>query len=635
MKNVLRSKKWTAVAVAVLFAVLAFVVALGIYCYTRYDSVTEATTFVEGSYSIDGGEWQTIDNEHTIEDHFHTITFKGNILPEALDADKLVTISSKNVWYTLKTPDGAVQLSHQPRTVDDDYSDYKNNFPEDGALLSREEFEGEFYNRFPFHAYASQTPGYAVQEFDAARLTAQGYPKDGEVTLEVVNPYDGFRSSFSDCFEVLVSFRQGSYLKFFYNAMPMLLMSLLICFFGIFFFPIAGFILGKVDYKYLIFGCMCFFWGLSMMSKSVSGYLNLWVTDATICMVIDVTVRYLFVISVLFYLKSNLERSITRAIANAIGSVFLAAIVAALVLHFTHIVDYYASTRTMMVFTSLSVIVMAVLLLIEASSNRRAIFLLASWTPMTLCLMIDSVNSLVHFSSLDFYVFGLAVTMIYQIVRLVLDLRRQYKEAILYQQMQKELYEAKVAVMVSQIQPHFLYNSLSSIAMLCKLDPDTAQKATIAFTKYLRGNMDSLKQTAPVPFQRELDHLEKYLYIEKLRFGDKLNIAYDIQATDFSVPLLSVQPLVENAVKHGVGMKEDGGTVTIATRETQDSFEIIISDDGVGFDAAAQKNDGRSHIGMENTRRRLMDMCGAEVVIDSVPGKGTVAKVIIPKEDKP
>ncbi len=289
----------------------------------------------------------------------------------------------------------------------------------------------------------------------------------------------------------------------------------------------------------------------------------------------------------------------------------------------------------MMVFTSLSVIVMAVLLLIEASSNRRAIFLLASWTPLTLCLMIDSVNSLVHFSSLDFYVFGLAVTMIYQIVRLVLDLRRQYKEAILYQQMQKELYEAKVAVMVSQIQPHFLYNSLSSIAMLCKLDPDTAQKATIAFTKYLRGNMDSLKQTAPVPFQRELDHLEKYLYIEKLRFGDKLNIAYDIQATDFSVPLLSVQPLVENAVKHGVGMKEDGGTVTIATRETQDSFEIIISDDGVGFDAAAQKDDGRSHIGMENTRRRLMDMCGAEVVIDSEPGKGTVAKVIIPKEDKP
>ena len=101
-----------------------------------------------------------------------------------------------------------------------------------------------------------------------------------------------------------------------------------------------------------------------------------------------------------------------------------------------------------------------------------------------------------------------------------------------------------------------------------------------------------------MPFERELDHLEKYLYIEKLRFADKLNIAYDIQCTDFELPLLSIQPLVENAVKHGVGMKEDGGTVTIATRETDKAYEVIISDDGVGFDTEAKKNDGRSHIGM-------------------------------------
>ncbi|MBQ1716490.1 MAG: histidine kinase, partial [Ruminococcus sp.] len=165
------------------------------------------------------------------------------------------------------------------------------------------------------------------------------------------------------------------------------------------------------------------------------------------------------------------------------------------------------------------------------------------------------------------------------------------------------------------------------------LDPDTAQKATITFTKYLRGNMDSLKQTLPVPFERELDHLEKYLYIEKLRFADKLNIAYDIQCTDFELPLLSIQPLVENAVKHGVGMKEDGGTVTIATRETDKAYEVIISDDGVGFDTEAKKNDGRSHVGMENTRRRLKDMCNADVEITSVIGEGTVARVIIPKEN--
>ena len=187
--------------------------------------------------------------------------------------------------------------------------------------------------------------------------------------------------------------------------------------------------------------------------------------------------------------------------------------------------------------------------------------------------------------------------------------------------------------MVSQIQPHFMYNALSSIAMMCTIDPKTARKATTTFAKYLRGNMDSIKQTNPVPFTQELEHLKKYLYIEELRFGDMLNIEYDIQTTDFVLPLLSIQPLVENAVKHGVGMKKDGGTVTIATLETEDAYEVIVSDDGVGFDTTAEKkDDGRSHIGMENTRKRIKEMCGGEVRIESKIGEGTVATVVLPKE---
>ena len=201
---------------------------------------------------------------------------------------------------------------------------------------------------------------------------------------------------------------------------------------------------------------------------------------------------------------------------------------------------------------------------------------------------------------------------------------------------EKEAYEAKVSVMVSQIQPHFMYNALTSIAMMCQIDPDTAQEATITFAKYLRGNMDSLKQTKPVPFEQELEHLKKYLYIEKLRFGKKLNIEYDIQATDFVLPQLSIQPLVENAVKHGVGMKKKGGTVTISTRETESAYEVIISDDGVGFDTTAEKkDDGRSHVGMENTMRRVKDMCGGEIRIESTVGEGTTATVILPKEGQP
>ena len=207
--------------------------------------------------------------------------------------------------------------------------------------------------------------------------------------------------------------------------------------------------------------------------------------------------------------------------------------------------------------------------------------------------------------------------------------------AIERERAEKELYEAKVAVMTSQIQPHFMYNALTSIAMMCQIDPETAQEATVTFAKYLRGNMDSLKQTKPVPFETELDHLKNYLYIEQMRFGKKLNVEYDIQTTDFKLPMLSVQPLVENAVKHGVGMKKKGGTVTISTRETEDAFIVTVSDDGVGFDVnAPKKDDGRSHVGMENTRTRLRDMCAAEIKIESTVDVGTTATITLPKEEQ-
>ena len=277
-------------------------------------------------------------------------------------------------------------------------------------------------------------------------------------------------------------------------------------------------------------------------------------------------------------------------------------------------------------------LILITLLVTEIRGNRNALVFLISWTPLILTLVLDIIDQYVHLAGSYFFNYGAAITMAYQIVSLIIDLRKQYLEAIRYQQMQKELYEAKVSVMVSQIQPHFMYNALSSIAMMCTLNPETAQEATVNFADYLRGNMDSLKQTSPVPFEVELEHLKKYIYIEKLRFADLLNVEYDIQATDFMLPLLSIQPLVENAVKHGVGMAEDGGTVKISTRETENAFEVIVEDNGVGFDVNEKKNDGRSHVGMENTKKRLHDMCGGEVIITSVIGKGTTAKVILPKE---
>ena len=297
-----------------------------------------------------------------------------------------------------------------------------------------------------------------------------------------------------------------------------------------------------------------------MIMHVIGSFLNYWIIDPTECLFIDKMNAHLFAISLIVYFRSNLTKPSSRAVSGVLAIIDTIVVIIAALLHIFAVSDMVVTGVYVNIIIGITAVVFIVLLSFEIRGSRRALLSMIMWTPMIMALILDIFNQFIGFSDLRFFTYGLAVTMIAQIVRTVFDLRRKYLESIHYQQMQKELYEAKVQVMVSQIRPHFMYNALSSIAMLCKIRPETAYEATIKFSDYLRGNMDSLKQTAPVPFRKELEHLEKYLYIEKLRFGKKLNVEYDIQAEGFEIPLLSIQPLVENAVKHGVGMKEDGGT---------------------------------------------------------------------------
>ena len=185
--------------------------------------------------------------------------------------------------------------------------------------------------------------------------------------------------------------------------------------------------------------------------------------------------------------------------------------------------------------------------------------------------------------------------------------------------------------MISQIQPHFLFNTLTSICCLCRTAPEEAERAVLNFSSYLRGNIDSLSSIAPIPFTREMDHLNHYLEIEKMRFKDKLRIVYDLQADGFLLPSLTVQPIVENAVRHGVGRAPEGGSITISSRETETASLIIITDDGPGFDTQLPQEDGRVHVGIQNVRRRLQQQCGGDLQIESEPGGGTTVTMTIPK----
>lgn len=595
------------------FVVLSLVFIL-VQCvpYIVVDSTNDKMNVIlDGEYSVDGGEWKPVDSTQSINEHFHDIKIRGKVNALIPEFENLA-FSTRDVWYTLRSADGTFEVTNRREYPDIPEENY---MPSDRMI---------------------STPGYSVNEFSTTSFPETVLSREQDMILEVEYPYNMAILSFSECFSANVTFYGGLYNHLFFKSIPGALLFVLVCFFGLFFFPVSGFILGKINYRYLSFGMMCFMWGLYMIMHSLQEYINLWIFDPTICLLAVRLTGYLFIASVFLYLKSNMTKPFSRSIANITVIAFLAAVVAAALLHLTNTADLTATVPNMFIIIAVCTVVMIALLCVETRGNRKALVFLLSWSPLIISLVLDIIDQYTHLAGSIFLNYGLAITMAYQIVRLIGDLRFQYKEAIRYQQMQKELYEAKVGVMVSQIRPHFIYNALTSIAMMCKIDPDTAQEATITFADYLRGNMDSLHQTKPVPFATELEHLKKYLYIEKLRFADLLNIEYDIQTEDFYLPLLSIQPLVENAVKHGVGMKEDGGAVTIATKETDTAYEVIISDDGVGFDPDAPKpDDGKTHVGMENTKKRLRDMCGAHVEITSAVGEGTTARVILPKEGQP
>ena len=201
-----------------------------------------------------------------------------------------------------------------------------------------------------------------------------------------------------------------------------------------------------------------------------------------------------------------------------------------------------------------------------------------------------------------------------------------------HQELKNKLQESRISIMLSQIKPHFLFNTLNSIYYLCEKDPSAAQSAINHFSDYLRNNLDNLQETELITFSAELEHVQTYLALEKVRFADELDVIYDITIDDFFLPVLTVQPLVENAVKHGISQKRGGGQVTVATRATETHYQITVTDTGKGFDPARYQEDGQVHIGIENVRERLRIRCGGTLTIESAEGQGTVATILLPKE---
>lgn len=221
------------------------------------------------------------------------------------------------------------------------------------------------------------------------------------------------------------------------------------------------------------------------------------------------------------------------------------------------------------------------------------------------------------------------ITQDYIFIHKIID---KHKAVLNAANLQLQLEESQTSLMLSQIKPHFLYNALVAIQVLCTKDPKAAQDAIFNFSQYLRANMSSISSSVPIPFEHELNHIKHYTAIEKLRFQNRLNVHYEIQTTDFFVPPLTIEPLVENAIKHGATKNVEGGNVWLSTYETQDSYVVKVTDDGPGFDVAILDSEEMDSHGLRNIMFRLKQITGSSLVFESHIDEKTEVTVTIPKK---
>ena len=248
-----------------------------------------------------------------------------------------------------------------------------------------------------------------------------------------------------------------------------------------------------------------------------------------------------------------------------------------------------------------------------------------SWIPVFALVMIGAAVAMdytveYHYQPVSFLTIAIVISSMMYYIWLHLQLVREHERELQA--------EHRIQIMRTQIQPHFLFNTLNAVIALCEKDPGSAARTLGLFSVYLRQNLESLDNTELIPLSKELEHTRVFSEIEMIRFPN-IRVVYDIRDDEFSIPALTVQPLVENAIRHGVRSCEEG-IVKVSTYREGSEHLIVIEDNGTGFDMQQTETSGGTHIGIKNVRERLEQMCGGKTEINSTPDKGTRIVLRIP-----
>ena len=256
-------------------------------------------------------------------------------------------------------------------------------------------------------------------------------------------------------------------------------------------------------------------------------------------------------------------------------------------------------------------------------SRKTFLSFLLALLPMTGALLVHIFVDITPFADICYVLSAHSMFILILFDQMEHDLRRQREIA----EQQREIANQRANIMVLQMRPHFIYNTLTSIYCLCSQDPELAQRVVKDFTTYLRKNFTAIASAKPIPFSSELEHTRAYLAVEQAQFSSGLIVDFDTPHTWFRIPPLTLQPIVENAVKHGRDPYAGPFSISIRTRKTDSGSEIAVADNGRGF---APADDSDVHIALNNIRQRLALMCGGSLTITPNAGGGTVVTITIP-----
>ena len=568
-----------------------------------------AQVYFDGEYRIADGEWHKIVEGEHIPSTKGDVTLRGNFHMKAPNGEYVGIYRGEMpiAFYTDHINLTFFETGFEPFVVDMENPLYKSSVCGEawtaGIFLSDSEEPIEILIHNP-HSFGNET---AIDEM----LSSTAFWTGIEFEKEVLG--------------------RGEPQK---NA-GMLLILVSVVFLGIALF--SSLIHIKSSKIIWLFGLVVFFAGAYFLYSSygISFWSESIVSNTTILGVSMMFYMLFFSMIIVYLLKS------TRKLGNIVVVLLAVSNAVILILPIVSDVFFYDTWIWWIGIQLIANIVLSGCLIKEfvVSRTRARWLYLAAFLPMT-AFAVDVIGTYLAVwkgglvSKYVFIVlFAVAVIMVLKFIPNNINAATKAKEL----EMEKivlnaELAESRISTMMSQIRPHFIYNTLGSIEQLCDIDPKKAGELVHDFAKYLRGNFGELDNPKPILMSQEMDHVHHYVSIENVRFPD-MTFSFEMNSEDFYIPALTVQPIVENAIKHGLMKLQKGGAIRVVSYETETDYYVSVVDDGVGFDTSLLL-DERKHIGLRNIRERLKAMVNGTIEIESTIGVGTKVIIKIPKEDK-